>query len=221
MWITGYKGLTVHVSRRIKYDQETTECQRKEEQKYRNCVLLDSYPGTDCWTQTELLNYACKTVRKRRRLSYLKKCSALNFTLWNWMLWENGGYFITFHFFSHLFARICDYSVKMWWAFLFAVVRVSFKQVQIREWRNSPNGRLWTAALAHTSGSLLFRFPRAERSSCVLGTSSVGFVYIATCFIDFYFVDSSVDHGTLYRHELIKETCKVTFFLSTVSIPFR
>jgi len=67
----------------------------------------------------------------------------------------------------------------------------------------------------------MFRFPRAERSSCVLGTSSVGFVYIATCFIDFYFVDSSIDHGTFYRPELIKETCKVTVFLSIVSIPFR
>ena len=158
---------------------------------------------------------------KRRRLSYLKKCSALNFTSWIWMLWEIGGYFITFHFFSHLLAKKCDYSVKMCWAVLFAHIRFSFKQVQICEWRNSPNGHLWTAALAHTSGSLLFRFPTAELSSCVLGTSSVGFVYIATCFIDFYFVDSSVDHGTFYRPQLIKETCKFTVFLSIFSISFR
>jgi hypothetical protein len=92
---------------------------------------------------------------------------------------------------------------------------------KIREGRNSPNGHLWTAALTHISGRLLFRFSRAERSSCVLGTSSVGFVYISTCFIDFYFVDSSVDHGTFYRPELIKETCKVTVFLNIGSISFR
>lgn len=67
----------------------------------------------------------------------------------------------------------------------------------------------------------LFLFPIAQGSSCVLGISSVGFGYIATCFIDFYFVDSSVDHGTFYRPELIKETCKINVFLSNLSIPFR
>jgi hypothetical protein len=49
------------------------------------------------------------------------------------MFWENGGYFITFHLFSHLFANICDYSAKMWRAFLFADVIFFFKQVKIRE----------------------------------------------------------------------------------------
>jgi hypothetical protein len=49
------------------------------------------------------------------------------------MLWENGGYFITFHFFSHLLAKICDYGAKMWRSFLFADARVFFKQVQICE----------------------------------------------------------------------------------------